>query len=151
MPYDPSEIVERYTEGAASHRNGKPLAADAAEARETIRRGGKIGSARVRDSARRQWVVAPQRDHRGRFVVVAPLHADLEPFRASADGYRPDTHLAITDAEWTLLALLAAGHDGDDGRDDEEVRTAAFRLVDRMVVDAQHAQLIGAADDEEDA
>lgn len=151
MPYEPSEIADRYAKGATSHPNGKPLAADAAQAWEAVRRGGEIGSARVRDSARRQWLVAPRRDRRGRFVVLTPMHADLEPFRASADRYRPDTHLAIAEADWALLALLAAGCDGDDGRDDEEVRTAAFRLVDRLVVDAQHRQLIGAAEDEDDA
>jgi hypothetical protein len=150
VPYEPSEIVRRYAEGAASHPSGKPLAPDAVEAWASVGRGGD-GSAHVRDSARREWLVKPRRDHRGRFVVLTPMHADLEPFRASADGYHPDTHLPISEDEWKLLALLAAGREGDDGRDDEELRTAAFRLVDRMVVSAQHGQLIGAAEDEDDA
>jgi mannose/cellobiose epimerase-like protein (N-acyl-D-glucosamine 2-epimerase family) len=49
-----------------------------------------------------------------------------------------------------VLALLAAGHDGDAGRPDEELATAAMRLVDRMVRDAHHRQLLGASEDEDE-
>jgi hypothetical protein len=49
-----------------------------------------------------------------------------------------------------VLALLAAGHDGGAGREDDALRDAAFRLFDGMVRDAQHRQLLGAAEDEED-
>jgi hypothetical protein len=152
MPYEPSEIVARYASGATSHANGQPLAPDAAEAWDAVRAStAPLGSAVVRDSARREWRVAPRRDGtRGRFLVVSPVRADQEPFRASADGYRTDTYLQVSDADWTLLALLAAGRQGDAGREDEELRTAAFRLVDRMVRDAQHRALMGAAEGEDD-
>jgi hypothetical protein len=43
----------------------------------------------------------------------------------------------VSDPEWTLLAILAAGRQGDAGREDAELRTAAFRLVDRMARSAQ--------------
>jgi hypothetical protein len=109
-----------------------------------------LGTARIRDSARREWLVEPRRDRaRGRYVVVSPAHGDLEPFRASADGYRPDSHLPLTPDQWTVLARLAAEHDGDAGRDGEALRAEAFRLLDRMVRDAQHRQLLGAAEDED--
>jgi hypothetical protein len=78
------------------------------------------------------------------------VRGDNEPFRASADGYRPNTHLPIDAAEWTLLALLAAGQQDGEGLPDVELREAAFRLVDRMVREAQHRSLMGAADDDED-
>jgi hypothetical protein len=153
MPYEPSEIVARYASGATTYANGKALAPDAAEAWKTVGRaaGGPLGSVRLRDSARREWVVEARRDvTRGRILVFSPVHADLEPFRASADGYRPDTHLSVTEADWTLLALLAAGRSGDPGRDDEELGLAAFRVVDRMVREAQHASLLGADDEDDD-
>jgi hypothetical protein len=153
MPHEPSEIVARYASGATSYANGRPLAPDAGEAWDAVRRAASapLGSAVVRDSARREWRVSPRRDGtRGRFLVVSPVSADQEPFRASADGYRADTYLQVSDADWTLLALLAVGRQGDAGREDEELRTAAFRLVDRMVRDAQHRALMGAAEDEDD-
>jgi len=56
----------------------------------------------------------------------------------------------VVGSEWTLLAILAAGQPGDAGREDEELRTAGFRLVDRMVGDARHQSLIGAAEDDGD-
>jgi hypothetical protein len=112
---------------------------------------GRVGAARVRDSARRTWLVEPHRDdRRGRFLIVRPVRGDNEPFRASADGFRPEAYLPISADDWTLLALLASGRDGDDGRADEELRHAAFGLVDRMVVEAQHRLLMGAAEDEDD-
>jgi hypothetical protein len=144
-------ILERY-----SGRSGDPSAGatpdDAANAwRAATSAQGTLGAALVRDSARRRWTVEVHRDaSRGRLVVVSPVQGDNEPFRASADGYRPDTHLRISANEWSLLALLAFGHQGDDGREDEELRTEAFRLVDRMVVAAQHQMLMGAAEDEDD-
>lgn len=152
---DPVAILEAYAAGAARHPNGAPLAPDAADAWRAVSAGGpeaaRLGSARLRDSARREWIVEPRRDPaRGRLLVLSPAHGDLEPFRASADGYRPDSHLAITGVEWSIFGLLAAGHAGDAGREDEELRTAAFRLLDRMVRDAQHRQLLGAAEDDED-
>ncbi|SRR6266542_4019059 len=114
MPYEPSEIVERYAAGATTYTKGEPLAPDAGAAWEAVRRAGttRLGSARVRDSARREWLVEPRQD-----------------------GTR---------------AILAAGRKGDAGREDEELRTAAFRLVDRMVRDAQHRSLMGAGEDEDD-
>lgn len=112
---------------------------------------GRLGAAQVRDSARRSWSVEPHRDaSRGRFVIARPLHGDNEPFRASADGHRPEAYLPITPDEWTLLALLAYGADDPEGRADDELRRAAFVLVDRMVVAAQHGLLTGAAEDEDD-
>jgi hypothetical protein len=106
----------------------------------------------VRDSARRVWRLTAGRDaRRGRFVVLRPVRGDNEPFRASADGFRPDVYLPISGDEWDLLARLAAGADAGGGREAEALRNDAFRLVDRMVVDAHHRQLMGAADDEDDA
>lgn len=151
MPYTPAEILERYAAGAAAYPGGKPLAPDAADAWSAVTRGGagRLGAARVRDSARREWLVEAHRDRaRGRLLVLRPVQGDNEPFRASADGQRPDAYLPITGEEWTLLALLAAGRSGDAGREDEELATAAFRLVDRMVRDAQHHQLMGASEED---
>jgi hypothetical protein len=152
MPYDPAEIVARYAEGAASYPNGKALPPDAVDALAATREGdGSLGTARVRDSARREWILEPRRDaERGRTAVLRPAHGDLEPFRVSADGHRPDVYLAVAETEWQVLALLAAGHDGDAGRPDEELATAAMRLVDRMVRDAHHRQLLGASEDEDE-
>ncbi len=152
MPYPPAEILERHAAGAAAYPNGRPLAPDAAAAWAAVTGGGSglLGSARVRDSARREWLVEAHRDDaRGRMLVLRPVHGDNEPFRASADGYRPEAFLPITGEEWTLLALLAAGHAGDAGRADEELATAAFRLVDRMVREAQHRLLMGESEDED--
>jgi hypothetical protein len=154
MPYAPAEIVEAYASGIVRYPNGNPLAPDAAEAWQSVCHAGAgpLGSARVRDSARREWVVEPRRDPSGRRILVfSPAHGDLEPFRASADGHRPETHLAIGGDEWTLLALLATGRTGDAGREDAELRAAAFRLVDGMVREAQHRLLMGAADEEDEA
>ena len=154
MPYAPKEIAEAYASGVVRYPNGHPLAPDAAAAWQSVSRGGarSLGSARVRDSARREWVVEPRRDPSGRrILVVSPAHGDLEPFRASPDGHHPETHLAIHGDDWTLLALLATGRAGDDGREDDELRTAAFRLVDGMVREAQHRLLMGAADEEDEA
>lgn len=153
MPYEPAEIVKRYAAGEAAHPNGKALAPDARATWDALQRpdAGLLGSARTRDSARREWLVEAHRERgRGRFVVLRPTHGDLEPFRASADGYRSDTHLAISGEDWALLALLAQGHGGDAGRPDEELAEAAFRVADRMVRDAQHRLLMGEAEDEED-
>lgn len=153
MPYEPHDIVQSYATGAAAHPNGKSLPPDARVAWEALQRpdAGLLGSARTRDSARREWIVEAHRERRrGRFLVLRPVHGDLEPFRATADGYRPDTHLAVSADDWSLLALLAAGHGGDAGRPDEELASAAFRLVDRLVREAQHRLLMGAAEDEED-
>lgn len=131
-------------------------AAGAPEVLGALERGeGRLGAARVRDSARRLWIVEARRDPgRGRTLVVSPAHGDLEPFRCSADGHRPDTHLAVSATDWTLLALLAAGRDGDDGREDEALRSEAFRTLDRLVREAQHRSLLGADGyeaDEDDA
>jgi hypothetical protein len=52
--------------------------------------------------------------------------------------------------EWTLLALLAHGAEGAEGRADDELRRAAFVLVARTVIEAQHGLLTGAAEDEDD-
>jgi hypothetical protein len=103
----------------------------------------------LHDSARREWRVELRQDRaRGRCVVLSPAHGDLEPFRASADGYRPDTHLPVTADEWTVFARLADAHE-DAAPEEEALRTAAFRLLDRMVREAQHRQLLGAAEDED--
>jgi hypothetical protein len=102
----------------------------------------------VRDSARRSWRVEARRDaRRGRFLVLRPAHGDNEPFRAAADGWRPDAYLSITAEDWDLLARLAA-RGGEP--EDTALRDEAFRRVDRMVVEAQHRGLMGAAQDEDD-
>lgn len=153
MPYSTVEILEHHAAGAGAYPSGKALAPDAARAWATVTGGGsgRLGAARVRDSARREWLVEAHRDRgRGRLLVLRPAHGDNEPIRASADGHRPDAYLPITGEEWTLLALLAAGREGDAGREDEELAAAAFRLVDRMVVEAQHRGLMGAAEDEDE-
>jgi hypothetical protein len=147
------DLVQRYAAAAASgSTEGSAVPADAASAWEAITNGvGRLGAARVRDSARRRWMVEAHRDpHRGRILVVSPVRGDNEPFRASADGYRAETYLPISPSEWSLLALLASGHDGDDGREDESLRNEAFRLIDRLVVEAQHLALMGAAEDDDD-
>jgi hypothetical protein len=95
-------------------------------------------------------VEARRDEGRGRTLVLRPVHGDNEPFRASADRHRPDAFLPISETEWTLFALLAQGHDGDAGRADEELATAAARLADRLVREAQHRLLMGASEDEED-
>lgn len=109
------------------------------------------GAVEVRDSARRVWRLTAGRDaRRGRFVVLRPAHGDNEPFRASADGFRPDAYLPISGDEWSVLARLATGAEAGAGREGEALRNAAFRLVDRMVVEAHHLQLMGAVEDEDD-
>lgn len=146
-------ILHRYAAAAARATAGgaTPPREDAAVWTAVTSAGGRVGAARVRDSAQRSWLVEPHRDEqRGRYVVLRPTRGDNEPFRASADGFRPDAYLPISPGEWTLLALLASGRDGDDGREDEELRHAAFGLVDRMVVEAHHRLLMGAAEDEDD-
>jgi iron-sulfur cluster repair protein YtfE (RIC family) len=130
-------------------------AADAAIVREIRERRGvgasPPGPVRVRDSARREWLVEARRDPaHGRILVLSPAHGDLEPFRASADGYRPDTHLPVSADEWALLARLSAGSGSDQGREAEALRNEAFRLVDRLVREAQHRLLMGAVEDEEE-
>lgn len=153
MPYSPAEILERHAAGATEYPNGRPLAPDAAAAWSAVTGGGGglLGAARIRDSARREWKVEAHRDRaRGRLLVLRPAHGDNEPFRASADGYRPEAFLQIAGEEWTLLALLAAGREGDAGREDDELADAAFRLVDRMVRDAQHRLLMGESEDEDE-
>ncbi len=103
----------------------------------------------LHDSARRAWRVEVRRDPaHGRTLVASPAHGDLEPFRASADGYRPDTHLQVSAEEWDLLARAADAGDGTS-REAEALRAEAFRLLDRMVRDAQHRLLMGAAEDED--
>jgi hypothetical protein len=152
VPYTPAEILERHAAGEAAYPSGKPLARDAATAWAAVTGGatGLLGAATVRDSARREWRVEAHRDRaRGRMLVLRPVHGDNEPFRASADGYRPEAFLPIAGEEWTLLALLAAGHEGDAGREDEELAAAAFRLVDRLVREAQHRLLMGESEDED--
>lgn len=152
MASNVEDLVQRYAGAAASGAPRGTLPADAAQAWEGVTTAmGRLGAARVRDSARRRWLVEVHRDRgRGRILVVSPIQGDNEPFRASADGHRPDTHLRITPDEWTLLALLAWGRDGDEGREDEELRNEAFRLLDRLVVEAQHHALMGASEDEDD-
>lgn len=144
---DIATILDRY-----SGAGGAPAHGDTAERWAAVTSAaGRLGTAQVRDSARRRWLVEPWRDERrGRFVVVRPVSGDNEPFRASADGYGTETYLQISGAEWTLLGLLAYGHAGGDGRADEQLRRAAFVLVDRMVVEAQHRLLMGASGDDED-
>ncbi len=105
--------------------------------------GGRTGQ--VRDSARRQWRFEVREDlSRGRFIVFSPVHGDLEPFRASADHFRPDAYLAIDDEQWSVFAGLAARPD------DAALQAQAFRVFDRMVRAAQHQSLLGAAEDEDD-
>jgi hemerythrin-like domain-containing protein len=126
------------TPAAAAGPGARAAAPGAAE--------GLVGTLEVRDSARRAWRVDVLRDRRGRSLLFAPVHGDLEPFRASADGHRPDAYLAISPEAWATLARLAAAGATPD---DPALRAEAFPLVDRMVRDAQHALLLGAADDEE--
>jgi hypothetical protein len=102
------------------------------------------GIAEVRDSARRAWRVEAHRDARGRWLLVSPVRGDNEPFRASADGHRPDSWLAIAAEDWEVLARLCAAPQ------DERLRREAFRVVDRLVRAAQHALLMGASDDDEE-
>jgi hypothetical protein len=145
---DPSPILERF---AAAARGPGATPADVELWTAVNTATGRLGAAQVRDSARRSWSVEPHRDaHRGRFVVFRPVHGDNEPFRASADGHRPEAYLPITADEWTVLALLAHGGEEVEGRADDELRRAAFVLVNRMVIEAQHKLLTGAAEDEDE-
>jgi hypothetical protein len=103
------------------------------------------GIARLRDSARREWLVEPRRDpERGRILVVSPAHGDLEPFRASADHFAPDRYLQIDDEQWSVFARLV------ERPDDPQLQAAAFRAFDGMVRAAQHQSLLGAAEDDDD-
>jgi hypothetical protein len=103
------------------------------------------GSTRLRDSARREWLIEARRDPlRGRILVVSPVHGDLEPFRASADHFAPDRYLQIDDEQWTLFAELA------ERPDDERLRSAGFQAFDAIVRAAQHQSLLGAAEDDDE-
>jgi hypothetical protein len=151
MPLSLDEILAAYAEGAAEHRSRKALAAEPARLWQAVHdpRPKQIGSVQMRDSARRQWAVDVRRDHRGRYLQVRPIGVDIERFRASADGWRPDEWLPIPAQEWTAFALFAAGaHDGSGHREDGELALAVPRLLDRMVREAQHRGL--AFDEDED-
>jgi hypothetical protein len=102
-------------------------------------------AARLRDSARREWLIDARRDpERGRILVVSPAHGDLEPFRASADHFAPDRYLQIDDEQWTVFERFV------ERSDDEQLRSAAFRRFDAMVRAAQHQSLLGAAEDDDE-
>jgi hypothetical protein len=152
MPLSPEQIVTAHAAGATVYPNGRPLAPDAGAAwtASTNLAAGRLGAATVADSARRAWRVEAHRDARGRSLIVSPVRGDNEPFRASADGHRPGSWLAISATDWALLAVLCAGREGDAGREDEELRAAAFPVVDRLVREAQHQQLMGAAEDDDE-
>ena len=106
---------------------------------------GGRGSARLRDSARREWVIEARSDPaRGRLLVVSPFHGDLEPFRASADHFAPDRYLQIDDEKWTLFARLV------ERPEDQQPRSTAARAFDAMVRAAQHQPLLGAAEDDDE-
>ncbi len=103
------------------------------------------GPAELQDSARRAWRIELREEGaKGRFAVFSPVHGDLEPFRASADGYRPDAYLPIDEQGWNLLASFLARPD------DHAARADARRVFDRLVRAAQHASLLGAVDEDED-
>jgi hypothetical protein len=146
------DVAAAYRTGAERYPDGRPLAANAAAlwraASDPAVR--EVGSVRARDSARREWMVDVRRDPaRGRYLQLRPMGGDLERFRASADGHRPDEWLAISAAEWTVLALFAAGTHGGEGHvEDRELAFAVPRLVDRMVRDAQHRGLVFDEDEE---
>ncbi|MFO0581661.1 MAG: hypothetical protein U0229_05280 [Anaeromyxobacter sp.] len=104
---------------------------------------GALGTVDLEDSARRQWAVDVRRDPRGRYLQFRPIGVDLERFRASADGHRPDEWLGITPLEWTAFALVAGGPRGAEAAGDEaELAQHVRRLLDRMVRDAQHRGLV---------
>lgn len=151
MPLSLDEILAAYAEGAAEHRSRKALAPEPGRlwqaAHDLTRQ--QVGSVEIRDSARRQWAVDVRRDHRGRYLQLRPMGVDIERFRASADGWRPEEWLPISAPEWTAFALFAAGaHDGQGHREDGELALAIPRLLDRMVREAQHRGL--AFDEDED-
>lgn len=152
MPLSLDEIAAAYRGGADHYPDGRPLAPDAAAlwraAGDPSLR--EVGSLRTRDSARREWSVDVRRDPaRGRYLQFRPLGGDLERFRASADGHRPDEWLAISPAEWTAFALFAAGtHAGEGQVGDRELAFAIPKLADRMVRDAQHRGLVFDEDEE---
>lgn len=132
MPLSLDELVARHPASAA-------LAAAS----------GAIGTVDLQDSARRQWAVDVRRDPRGRYLQLRPIGADLERFRASADGHRPDEWLGITPVEWTAFALVAGGPRGTEAAGDHaELAQHVRRLVDRMVKDAQHRGLVFDEDEE---
>jgi hypothetical protein len=137
------EIIADHEAGTAAHGHGKPLVPEAAALRAGGATSGRPGTVRVRDSAKRVWSVDVRHDHRGRFLQVRPMTAELEGFRASADGYLPDDWLPITPAEWTAFALFAGGaHGPEDRAEDEELALQVRRLLDRMVRGAQRAGLV---------
>ncbi|HEY6099479.1 MAG TPA: hypothetical protein VIW03_08620 [Anaeromyxobacter sp.] len=146
MPLSLDEIAAAYRAGAERYPDGRPLARDAAAlwraASDPAVR--EVGSVRTRDSARREWTVDVRREPgRGRYLQFRPRGSDLERFRASADGHRPDEWLAIPPAEWTAFALFAAGAHGGEGQaEDRELDLAIPKLADRMVRDAQHRGLV---------
>jgi hypothetical protein len=152
MPVSLDEIAAAYRAGAERYPDGRPLAPDAAglwsAASDPARR--EVGSVRTRDSAGREWIVDVRREPgRGRYLQFRPVGSDLERFRASADGHRPDEWLAIAPAEWVAFALFASGPHGGEGQSgDRELAFAVPKLVDRMVRDAQHR---GLAFDEDEA
>jgi len=150
MPPSLEEIVAAYEAGAASHPGGKALPPGARARWDVAHAPGdrQIGTVLLRDSARRQWAVDVRRDARGRYLQLRPIGIDLERFRASADGHRPDEWLPVAPLEWTAFALLAAGEHGPEGHDDEELALQVRRLLDRLVREAQHRGL--AFDEDED-
>src|SRR5512134_341306 len=89
-------ILDRYAAAATAGATDAP-GQEAAVWNAVASAAGRVGAARVRDSARRTWLVEPHRDlRRGRFVIVRPVRGDNEPFRASADGFRSDAYLPIS-------------------------------------------------------
>ena len=99
----------------------------------------------IRDSAHRAWrVELRQESGKGRFAIFSPVHGDLEPFRASADGYRPDAYQPMDEEAWKLFASFVARPEDDDARGD------AQRVFDRLVRAAQHASLLGAVDEDDE-
>jgi hypothetical protein len=151
MPLTLEEIVGAYEAGAATHRNGKPLAEGARALWAAAQAPGDrwLGTALLRDAARRQWGVDVRRDGRGRYLQLRPIGIDIERFRASADGYKPAEWLPVAPLHWTAFALFAGGaHGGEGHAEDEELFVQVRRLLDRMVRDAQHQGLV--FDEDED-
>lgn len=100
--------------------------------------------AELHDSARRAWRVELREEPgKGRFAIFSPVHGDLEPFRASVDGYRPEAYLPLDEEAWKLFASLLARPE------DETARGEARRVFDRLVRAAQHASLLGAVDEDD--
>lgn len=102
-------------------------------------------SAELQDSARRAWRVELRQDPtKGRFAIFSPVHGDLEPFRASVNGYRPDAYLPMDEEAWKIFEAFL------DRPEDDTARADARRVFDRLVRAAQHASLLGAVDDDEE-